>query len=72
MKSIVTTYPDYQSLPKGIKMMLVASESLFFEDAKSAPARRADEKQKGGVVLPVGNERFREQPLQVLPPFWNN
>ena len=30
MKSIVVTYPDYQSLPKGIKRMLVISESFFF------------------------------------------
>ncbi|MGO8764552.1 MAG: hypothetical protein ACLQSR_05365 [Limisphaerales bacterium] len=33
MKSIVTEYPDFQMLPKGIKQLLVASESLFFEDA---------------------------------------
>jgi len=35
MKSIVVTYPDYQSLPKAIKRMLVASESHFYEEAKS-------------------------------------
>jgi hypothetical protein len=36
MKSIVVTYPDYQSLPKGIKRLLVASESHFFEEAGGA------------------------------------
>lgn len=34
MKSIVVTYPDFQSLPKGIKRMLVASEDHFFSEAK--------------------------------------
>ena len=34
MKSIVTTYPDFQMLPKGVKRMLVASESFFFQDIK--------------------------------------
>jgi hypothetical protein len=33
MKSIITTYPDFQSLPKGIKRMLVASECFFFLEA---------------------------------------
>jgi len=36
MKSIVVTYPEFQSLPKGIKRMLVTSESLFFRDARTA------------------------------------
>jgi hypothetical protein len=37
MKSIVVTYPDFQSLPRGLKKMLVASETHFFRQAK-APA----------------------------------
>ena len=37
MKSIVVAYPYFQSLPKGIKRMLVTSEDLFFSDAKTAP-----------------------------------
>jgi hypothetical protein len=35
MKSIVTTYPYFQSLPKGIKMMLVESEEFFFDEISS-------------------------------------
>jgi len=35
MKSIITTYPDFQTLPRGIKMMLLASESHFFDEANS-------------------------------------
>jgi hypothetical protein len=36
IKSIMLTYPDFRSLPKGIKRMLVTSESVFFGDAKTA------------------------------------
>jgi hypothetical protein len=36
MKSIVVTYPNFQSLPKGIKRMLVTSESVFFRNARTA------------------------------------
>lgn len=39
MKSIVCTYPDFRELPKGLKQMLVASETLFFDEAHGAPAR---------------------------------
>ena len=41
MKSIVTTYPYFQSLPKGIKMMLVASEEFFFQESFHAHATPA-------------------------------
>ena len=32
----MTTYPDFQSLPREVKKLLLASESYFFEEA-SAP-----------------------------------
>jgi hypothetical protein len=38
MKSIVATYPEFHSLPKGIKQLLVNSETLFFQDARSLSA----------------------------------
>lgn len=37
MKSIILTYPSYQTLPRGIKQMLVATENDFFSQA--IPAR---------------------------------
>ena len=39
MRTIVLTYPGFQSLPKGIKQLLVASESHFFGEATPAVAR---------------------------------
>jgi len=32
MKPILTVYPGYQALPKGLKKLLVESESFFFEE----------------------------------------
>ena len=37
MKTILTTYPNFQSLPKGVKRMLVAAESHFFDEARVGP-----------------------------------
>lgn len=55
MKSILVTYPDFRSLPKGIKRLLVTSESLFFDAANATPKPRAgretitsDSKDAGG------------------------
>lgn len=43
MKSIVVTYPSFQALPKGLKMLLVESEGFFFSLAGASkhhdPAR---------------------------------
>jgi hypothetical protein len=38
MKSIMLSYPGFQSLPRGVKQLLVASESNYFRDAKPTPA----------------------------------
>ncbi len=35
MSSIANSYPGFQSLPKGVKQMLMVSESMFFEDART-------------------------------------
>jgi hypothetical protein len=35
MNSITATYPGFQALPKGIKQMLLISESVFFEEART-------------------------------------
>jgi hypothetical protein len=37
MNSITATYPGFQALPKGIKRMLLESESFFFDEAKPLP-----------------------------------
>ncbi|HEU5123224.1 MAG TPA: hypothetical protein VFW05_04075 [Verrucomicrobiae bacterium] len=41
MKSIVLTYPDFHSLPKGLKMLLVESECFFYREENSPSGRAA-------------------------------
>lgn len=38
-KSIVCTYPDFRGLPKGLKQLLLASENIYFSEAKAPAAR---------------------------------
>ena len=38
MKLIMTTYPGFQTLPKGVKQMLLVSESFFFDEMRQ-PAK---------------------------------
>ena len=35
LNSITATYPGFQSLPKGVKQMLLVSESVFFDEARA-------------------------------------
>jgi len=69
MKSIMVTYPDFQKLPKGLKQMLVASESFFFEETKTAPKQVGEDPQLAAVVS-LRNERLRMGSL--LHPAWKN
>jgi hypothetical protein len=36
LNSITATYPGFQSLPRGVKQMLLVSESVFFDEARTA------------------------------------
>ena len=38
MKSIMTTYPDFQSLPREVKKLLRVSENYFFQEDHSTHA----------------------------------
>lgn len=44
MNSIASTYPDFQALPRGIKRLLMTSETEFFNDAKPAAPNPASGK----------------------------
>ena len=48
MNSIAWTYPGFQSLPKGIQQMLVASESYFLNEAKRGSAHAVLERTSCG------------------------
>jgi hypothetical protein len=64
MKSIITTYPDFQSLPRGIKKMLLASEDFFFGEVKApqpSPKRSA-----GGLPTETKPESQFPMPFPVV------
>jgi hypothetical protein len=59
MKSIITTYPDFQSLPRGIKKMLLASENFFFGEVRAShPSLK---RPAGG--LPTGTKPESQFPM---------
>ena len=49
MKSIIVTYPGFQSLPRGVKQMLVASENMFFGDARPTISNARNQKHGGSL-----------------------
>ncbi len=36
MRSIILTYPGFQSLPRGVKQLLLASENFYFGEPEPA------------------------------------
>jgi len=73
MKSIITTYPDFHALPKGIKRMLLASESFFFAEAYSGD--RQDTQNMGSRAKPLAGvqtlSRF-STPSSIFGSEWKN
>ncbi len=70
MKSIITTYPDFQALPRGVKKMLLASESHFFDDAETRRVKR-----RGGAVSTaamVNRKRDAGEQIPTLDAGWRN
>lgn len=62
MNSIVVTYPKFHALPKGLKRMLVLSETLFFTEARQLTQVHYDEP-RFKVQLNGGDFRSRTTAL---------
>jgi hypothetical protein len=72
MRTIMMTYPGFQTLPRGIKRMLVASESFFFGEAQSRPMKSMRGKSPAGAALAFG---MTTGPVGRFPAFsaaWRN
>jgi hypothetical protein len=70
VKSIVVTYPDFQTLPKGVKKMLVASEEFFFGEARAPYAGWAKVQPRVAVAfspeaMPALTNRFTTTAVMV-------
>jgi hypothetical protein len=57
-KSIVCTYPDFRSLPKGLKQLLVISENLFFEEAQTTWLKIEDHEAGNSRLWQPAQKRF--------------
>jgi len=59
MKPIMVVYPGYQALPKGLKQLLVESESFFFEEETTF--FRKDRRQAASMGANNGRPLVRQQ-----------
>lgn len=69
MKSVTTTYPGFHELPKGIKQLLLISESFFFGEAGSAPetADAVPDLKRRGTAFPAAlHEAFGPHSARII------
>jgi hypothetical protein len=55
LKSISTTYPGFQALPKGIKQLLVVTESFYFDEARPQQPEHGEHHEIPPEVLHLAN-----------------
>lgn len=72
MKSIITTYPDWQMLPKGVKRMLLFSEQFYFGDAEGGPPGRSRSQVKGRGEADAKAASILGGMFAALGPAWRN
>jgi hypothetical protein len=72
MKSIMMTYPGFQALPKGIKKMLLASESFFFSQSSSPPGKSAVDAWIPRLPLKSDPALLRYERFPTWPNGWRN
>lgn len=63
MKSILTTYPNFQHLPKGVKQMLLESETFFFHELGPATHTENYSRPKFATGLYPNSDRLSRQPI---------
>jgi hypothetical protein len=65
LHSITATYPGFQSLPKGVKQMLLVSESLFFDEARGVQKTSQTVRQQ--VLADVQHLQGRPDVVHLVP-----
>jgi hypothetical protein len=71
MKSILTTYPEFRTLPTGVKKLLLESEDFFFMEARPPMGPSPVFKRAGGAISDKGSRVF-PRPLSRPPGFGKN
>ncbi|HLX97046.1 MAG TPA: hypothetical protein VKU37_15000 [Verrucomicrobiae bacterium] len=65
MRTIILTYPGYQSLPRGIKQMLVASENFYFDEIGTVAASANRNQPKAAKTAQFNGVTSLGGPLQM-------
>jgi hypothetical protein len=65
----MVTYPGFQALPKGLKQMLLASESFFFDQTKLHPNDIRNDEQTIAILSHIAR---RQGPPLPFHPSWRN
>jgi hypothetical protein len=65
LKSIVCTYPDFRTLPKGLKQMLVASENIFFNEVTGPAPQSASRDVNSDRFWQPSADRYQARGLGV-------
>jgi hypothetical protein len=65
MGTIILTYPGYQSLPRGIKQMLVASENFYFDEIGATEPHVNSDQPEGAKLAPVAGVTNLGTPMQM-------
>lgn len=65
MRTIILTYPGYQSLPRGIKQMLVASENFYFDEIGATVARVNHDQPEDAKMAPFAGVTNLGRPMEM-------
>jgi hypothetical protein len=65
MRTIILTYPGYQSLSRGIKQMLVASENFYFDEIGATVAHVNNDQPEDAKLAPFAGVTNLGRPMQI-------
>jgi hypothetical protein len=66
MRTIILTYPGYQSLPRGIKQMLVASENFYFDEFGTTVTHvNSDQPEEDAKMAPFAGVTNLGRPMEM-------
>jgi hypothetical protein len=65
MRTIILTYPGYQSLPRGIKQMLVASENFYFDEIGAVVAHVTSDQPEDAKIAPFAGVTNLGRPMEM-------
>ena len=72
MKSIMTTYPGFHSLPRGIKKLLLESETFFFSEPRGTQGKTGNGKFPFMAMIRASGGPSLDRRFPAFTPSWRN